>query len=186
MSTLRGVSLRLWRANMRPATALLAALAVLLLTTLVEAKGGRSRFSSSRSRSSSSRSSTRSSGYRPVTTGCRSCYYSGGHYYHRSYGMYYYGAYYPCTSCSRRAETTEGSDTSLTMDIPAISGTVHAMISTASWNETVMGQGSAEFIRFKDAFTADIVTLSNGEFVCPLSPQRHTRGANDRAAAAQA
>ena len=93
MSTLRGVSLRLWRANMRPATALLAALAVVLLTTLVEAKGGRSRFSSSRSRSSSSRSSTRSSSYRPVTTGCRSCYYSGGHYYHRSYGMYYYGAW---------------------------------------------------------------------------------------------
>ena len=62
---------------------------------VIWSRKGSERSSSSRSsssRSSSSRSSTRSSSYRPVTTGCRSCYYSGGHYYHRSYGMYYYGA----------------------------------------------------------------------------------------------
>eukprot|EP01051_Picozoa_sp_SAG22_P008753 SAG22_NODE_687_length_7913_cov_2.611851_6_plen_242_part_00 len=149
---------------MKLAPLLTAAFTILTILSpqSTDAKGGRARFSSSRARSSRSSAGRRSSasGYRPSTS-CRSCYYSGGHYYHRTYYMYYYGAYYPCVSCNSRAQNDPTSEDSLTMDVPAISGTFTALAANNLWNETVFAPGSAEFKRFKDQFAQDIRALSN-------------------------
>ena len=130
---------------------------------------GRARFSSSRSssrsRSSSSRSSSATrSAVRRTTTSCRGCYYSGGSYYHRTYFIMYMGYPHNCYSCGNRYNSQDpANEESLTMSIPAITGTIHAVINPAAFNSSVLVPGSGTNKAFVEQLGRDVSALTGGD-----------------------
>jgi hypothetical protein len=161
----------------------LLALVLLLSIDGVDSKGGgRVRSSSSsRSRSSSTRTRTSSRTRSPngqyraqPQSGCRTCYYNGATntYYARNYYMFYGGHYYMCYSCGHQTtrptcdpdacSCDEGSScdpvdpNSMTMTVPAVTGTATVMLDPRKWTYDVTNMNSGEAFNFSLAFARDL------------------------------
>lgn len=142
-----------------------AALLASVLQSVTAKGGGRIRFSSGRSRSrTSSRTSAPSRG--TTLSSCRSCYYSNGNYYHRTYYIYYYGVPHRCFACQQYPGDTNDA----TMNVSAVTGTAVVLLDPQLWETTasaVSTPGTASFTNFTAQFVADVSEFLSGSVVIP-------------------
>jgi hypothetical protein len=108
---------------------------------------------------------------------CPSCYYHGGHYYHRTYFIIYMGTPYRCYSCGK---STEQDYNSITMKVPAVQGEATLLVNDLVYSngtQAVAGAGtgaafSAAVAGIRDSagteltkqFVADVAALVGGGY----------------------
>ena len=112
-------------------------------------------------------------------------------YYTRNYYMLYGGHYYYCYSCGRQAtrptcdpdvcSCDEGSEcdpvdpNSMTMTVPAVTGSATIMLNPRVWSYETSNLESGVAFNFSKAFAADL-SASLGvraHSACPCSPASH-------------